>query len=317
MDQVALVLEHAFPDREVDDVTSTGPSWNDSNRTVRIGFVDGQTIYLKMATDGDGSRITCERAVIAYVSANCEVPVPTVLDSVTVGQVPYLVTAPVSGPRLLELWTDASVTERATLARQVGTALASIHAVRFEDHGHITDGDSDNLRLKTGPWTDILIDRINRMRELSPSDRFDHHFDEVIAAVEANRALLNEAPAALLHGDPAQPNCYRSEEGIGFLDWEIAHIGDPVRDIHRTRDQQINSLRTDGSEQIVTAFYDGYRAQAGGLPSRFKDRRPIYEAVRFLSKSGFFEKWVDYADEPPEELAGWVRAEMKQRLAEI
>jgi aminoglycoside phosphotransferase (APT) family kinase protein len=316
-DQIASVLENTFPGRQVDDVKSAGISWNDKNRTVRVDFVDGQTIYLKVAIDGDGSRIACERAVIAYVDGNCEVPVPTIVTSDTSGEVPHLATTPVSGRNLIDLWSGASVSERAALAQQVGTALARIHSCRFEDHGHITDGDRDDLKLETGSWTDILIDKIEYKRDLSPSDRFDHHFDDVISAVEANRELLNEAPAALLHGDPARPNCYRNEEMIGFLDWEIAHVGDPARDIHRAWDQQLNSLHADVPEQIITSFYNGYREKTGGLPDGFDDRRPVYEAVRFLSKSGFFEKWVEFLDESPEEFANWVRDEMNRRLDEI
>jgi aminoglycoside phosphotransferase (APT) family kinase protein len=316
-DQIASVLENAFPNRAVDDVRAAGISWNDNNRTVRVDFSDGQTIYLKVAIDRDESRIACERAAIAYVDANCEVLVPTIVTSDTSGEIPHLATAPVSGQSLLDLWSDASVNERAALAQQVGTALASIHSCRFEDHGHITGNDRDDLRLETGLWTDILINKIEYKRDLSPSDRFDHHFDEVMTAVEANRELLNEAPAALLHGDPARPNCYRSEEKIGFLDWEIAHIGDPVRDLHRAWDQQLNSLHADAPERIVTALYDGYRERAGGLPDGFEDRRPVYEAVRFLSKSGFFEKWMEFLDETPEELANWIREEMDRRLDEI
>ena len=311
------VLEHAFPDRTVDAVRSTGPSWNEKNRTVGLDFADGQTIFLKTATDGDGSRIARERSVIVYVNENSEVPVPTVLSSDTDEPVPYLATAAVSGRGLIRYWSDSDVTERAALARQVGTALASVHELRFENHGHVTGGDANGLELETGPWTDVLVDKIDETRMLSPSDRFEHHFDEVTAAVEANRELLNDAPAALLHGDPAQPNCFRGDDGVGFLDWEIAHVGDPVRDIHRARDQQFEPLLGDAPKQIVTAFYDGYRERAGGLPAGFEDRRPVYEAVRLLGVSGFFEKTAAFVDEPTEELAEWVRSEMNRRLDEI
>ena len=315
--RIASVLENAFPDCEVDDFGSTGPSWNEMNRTVKIDFVDGQTIYLKMATDGDGSRIARERAVLAYVGANGAVPVPTVMASNTTEQVPYLATAPMAGQSLIELWSTGDVNERAALAREVGNALASVHTLRFENHGRVLGGDEGALELETGQWTDVLVEMISEMRTIAPSDRFDHHFDAVVAAVEANRTLLDDAPAALLHGDPAQPNCYRGPAGAGFLDWEIAHVGDPVRDIHRTQDQMFDSLRSEGPERIVSAFYDGYRERAGGLPSGFEDRRPIYEAVRFLGISGFYEKMAAFVDEPPEELADWIRTEMDRRLARI
>ena len=315
--RIASALEDAFPGRGVRELESTGPSWNDSNRTVGVNFADGERIYLKIATDGDGSRIARERAVIDYVAGNCEVPVPTVLASAAEGRVPYLATAPVSGRSFLRSWSESDADERATLARQVGAALANVHALRFEEHGHVVGGSADGLELETGPWTDVLVEKIEAMRALTTSDRFDHHFDEVITAVEANRDLLDDAPAALVHGDPAQPNCFHTDDGVGFLDWEIAHIGDPARDLYRARDQQLGGFRDDAPERLVTALYDGYIESAGGLPEGFEDRRPVYEAVRFLGTSGYFEKYVDYLDESAEELAAWVRDEMDRRLAAI
>ena len=151
-------------------------------------------------------------------------------------------------------------------------------------------------------------------RSRAPSDRFDHYFDEVVSAVRANRDLLDPAPAALLHGDPAMPNCTYHDGEVALLDWEIAHVGDPVRDVHRARDQQFDSLRESGDERFVTAFYDGYRNRAGGLPEGYDERSPIYDAVRFLGTVGFFEKTAEYVDEPREEFATWVQAEMERRL---
>ena len=41
--RIESVLEDAFPDRDVDGLRSTGPPWNEQNRTVRVEFADGQT----------------------------------------------------------------------------------------------------------------------------------------------------------------------------------------------------------------------------------------------------------------------------------
>ncbi|AGB38312.1 hypothetical protein Natoc_2548 [Natronococcus occultus SP4] len=54
------------------------------------------------------------------------------------------------------------------------------------------------LELETGAWTDVLVERIAWMRELASSDRFDHHFDAVVGAVEDSRGRLDEAPAILI-----------------------------------------------------------------------------------------------------------------------
>ena len=316
-DRIASVLEDAFPGREVTDLLPTGPSWNQKNRTVDIEFADGERIYLKVATDRDSSRIARERAVLAYMGANTDVPVPDVVASDPEWSIPYLVTAPVAGPNLIELWADASTSERAGLAYQVGSALAGIHTCRFERHSQVLGGGTEGLELDTGSWTAVLGDTIAETRALAPSDRFEEHFDRVIEAIEANRDLLDEAPAVLCHGDPAAPNCFHANERIGFLDWEIAHVGDPARELHRAQDQLIDPPRAEGPEEVVAGLHEGYRERAGGLPAGFEEREAIYEAVRFLGVSGFFERWVATREESLEALAGWVEAEMDRCLAEI
>ena len=111
-DRIASVLEDTFPDREATDLLPIGPSWNEKNRTVGIEFADGTRIYLKVATDGDGSRIARERAVLAYAAANTDVPVPEVVASDPEWSIPHLVTVPVAGPNLIELWAEADTSEQ-------------------------------------------------------------------------------------------------------------------------------------------------------------------------------------------------------------
>ena len=315
--QIASVLDEAFPGREVAETNSPGPSWNEQNRTVQVVFVDGEAIYLKLAVDGDPSGVVRESAVIPYVGANYRIPVPTVLASDPEHEIPYLATAPVPAADFLSRWDDAGEAQREQFAREVGESLARVHDQRFDRHGHVVGGGAAGLELDAGPWTDVLVDTIEDLREITPDDQFDHHFDDVIAAVEDARDLLDSAPAALLHGDTAVPNCFRADERIGFLDWEIAHVGDPVRDLQYTRDQHFDSLRSSGPERLVTAFYDGYREQAGGLPEGFDDRLPVYEAVNHLGISGHVERIAEFHDEPRDELSAWIDAEMSRLLATI
>lgn len=315
-DAVAAALDDAFPGRRVDDVRTTGPSWNERNRTVRVTFEDGEAVYLKTST-GDGRALARERAVVAHVAATSDVPVPTVLASDPDGAPPYLVTAPVDGESLLGPWSERDVAGRVPLARQVGETLARVHAVRIEGHGHVVGGSAGGLDLDATPWPDVLVEMTREMRAIAPSERFDGHYDAVVAAVEANRGLLSDAPAALCHGDPAVPNCFLTGNSVGLLDWERAHGGDPARDLYRARRQQLDSMREDAPDRLVEALYDGYREVAGGLPDGFAERRPVYEAVWFLSYSGFFENWLAFRDESPAELAEWVERGMERRLAAI
>ncbi|WP_235920691.1 hypothetical protein [Natronorubrum halalkaliphilum] len=62
-DDVTSALKDAFPERGVDDIRPAGPSWNDRNQTVGVSFSDDQSAFLKVAVDGDASRITRECAV--------------------------------------------------------------------------------------------------------------------------------------------------------------------------------------------------------------------------------------------------------------
>jgi len=97
----------------------------------------------------------------------------------------------------------------------------------------------------------VLRATIERTREIGTSERLADHYDAVFDCVEANRDRLGGAPAALLHGDVAKPNLFVTDDGgvgvdaesrtdtgpdgITPIDWELAHVGDPARDLVRAR----------------------------------------------------------------------------------
>lgn len=311
---VRAALTGAFAEREIVEVAPAGPSWNDLNETVSVNFADGESVFLKIAADGDGSRVRRERAVIDYVGTHCGVRVPDIVASDASNDPPYLATAPMRERSLASQWPELRRPERTTALRQIGAALADVHSREFDRHAHIVGSDSDGLVLDAGSWTTILAERIDAMREIASSDRFERYFDEVIDAVEANRERLDLAPPTLVHGDPAMPNIFRGETTLGFVDWEIAHVGDPARELHRARDQLLESDDLEADEQFVTALYDGYRQRAGSLPTGIDDRSPIYEAVRYLGTVGFFDKVAEFSDEPTRDVATRVEAEMNERL---
>ncbi|MFB6086986.1 MAG: phosphotransferase family protein [Haloarculaceae archaeon] len=313
-DAVGRALDDAFQGRTVADVGETGPSWNDRNRTVEVRFDGGESAFLKVAVDGDGSRVAREAAVIEYAAAHCDIEVPTVLDSDADGPVPYLATAPIAGRDFHVPWRDWTTEERAAGIRRVGAALAAVHAETFERPGDVVGGDASALALETGSWTDVLAERIAAKREIASSERFDHYFDEVIEAVRANRERLDRAPATLVHGDPAMPNVFLCDDALGFVDWELAHVGDPVWDVHVARSQLLEARDLDAEERFVAALRDGYRDRADSLPDGYDERLPVYEAVDLLLVAGFFEKMVEWQDKPTERYAAWLDAEMRRRL---
>lgn len=315
--QTEAALRHAFPDRSVAEVGSTGPSWNDLNRTVELTFADGETVYLKISTTGDGERIARERALLDYVGANVDVPVPTVTATEPDFEVPYLATPAVEGESLIRRWGRGDTAERRDLVTAIGRTFATLHAERFDRHGRILGGDADGLERETGSWIDVLVGQIEQKRRIAPGERFPDCFDRVIDAVESNREVLDGAPAALLHGDPAHPNGFLVNGRVGLLDWEIAHVGDPARELHRMRTQLLESQYFDVADELETVLFDAYRETAGSLPDGFEKRREIYEAVGYLGKAGFFSKWAPDDERPNDEIADAVAAELERRLAVI
>lgn len=136
----------------------------------------------------------------------------------------------------------------------------------------------------------------------------------MVAAVRANADALDRAPAALVHGDPAMPNVFRSETGIGLIDWELAHVGDPARELHRVEDRLTDADDVADGDRLVTAFREGYRRRAGALPDGHAARAPVYDAVRLLGTAGFFDKHVEHVDASPAEAADRFEREMERRL---
>lgn len=340
---IPRALDAAFPGRTPDRLTGVGPSWNGSNETVGVTFADGGRAFLKVALTDDGSRIARERAVLRYVDAHGPVPVPEVLAADPDGNPAYLATAPARGRGFLGVYEAASDDERERLLRRVGGALAALHADRFARHGEIAgagtetgtaadgdgagsdtaegdaSGDGDpptGLSIEFAPWTDVLLATIERTREIGTSERLADHYDAVIDCVRANRDLLDGTPAALLHGDVTKPNLFVTADraGVSPIDWELSHVGDPARDLVRAEDQLLNGFDSTGPERFAAALREGYRERAGGLPAGFERRRPVYEAVRMLGRSGFIDQWATYLDEPVGDLIERADEELRARL---
>jgi aminoglycoside phosphotransferase (APT) family kinase protein len=322
---VTTALGAAFPGRSVERLTGVGPSWNGANDTVGVVFADGGRAFCKVALDGDGTRIARESSVIRYVDAERPIGVPEVLAADPDADAPYLLTAPAPGREVLDAWEalgEERPNDRESLLRRVGAALATLHAERFDAHGEIVGSDADGgLALDRAPWPDVLLRTVERTREIGTSERLADHYDAVIDCVESNRDRLRDAPAALLHGDVAMPNLFVAEgdgpEGITPIDWELAHVGDPVRDLVRAEDQLLNGFDYRGPERYARAFRAGYVERAGRLPDGFAARRPVYEVVRMLGRSGFLDQWTTYLDEPMADLVERAEAELRARLEAV
>lgn len=103
---------------------------------------------------------------------------------------------------------------RAQLAERCGEALAAIHRIPLESVPGLRGGD-----------------QLQQLRELLDSLGEPHPaFELAFRWLGANRP--EPSPQTVVHGDFRNGNLIIGSEGIrAVLDWELAHIGDPLEDL--------------------------------------------------------------------------------------
>jgi aminoglycoside phosphotransferase (APT) family kinase protein len=194
----------------------------------------GERLELVMRRDMGGVLTTqtlsrdAEFAVIAAAHA-AGVPVPKpYFEPTTIGGKPAFFMQRVSGEAVGRrvVGDPALARARERLPEQLATALAAIHGIDYRATG------LDRRLHGPGPGQSAVVAEIERLyRELDS-------VDEAHPAIElALRWLtLNEPPPererTLVHGDFRIGNLMVGADGlVAILDWEFAHIGDPIEDV--------------------------------------------------------------------------------------
>jgi aminoglycoside phosphotransferase (APT) family kinase protein len=127
-------------------------------------------------------------------------------------------------PRRL-LRDEAYARAREGMVGELGAILARIHAVDF-----------DRRRLRglerpkpgRSPAEDQLATSLAAVRELAP----EPHPILELAARWLERRLPRDQRQTLVHGDYRVGNVMFDTKGVvAILDWELAHVGDPVEDL--------------------------------------------------------------------------------------
>ena len=204
-----------------------------SQETYRIEFeADGERRLLAMrrAAGGTAAEPNPERpgldteAALMQIAAAAGVPEPEIVhvltesDGLGPGFIMQWLEGETLGSRVLRAPELDDVRPR--LARECGRILARIHAIDLAATG--LDG-----RLQTVP-TDAFV---TRMWEEYQAMDTPHPMIDFTA-----RWLLDHTPPAaehrLVHNDFRNGNLMITPDGVAaVLDWEVAHIGDPVRDL--------------------------------------------------------------------------------------
>lgn len=144
---------------------------------------------------------------------------------------------------------------RTTLAAECGTQLARIHAIDLSDS-----------RLKDALPKQKPAELIEQSYLIYQSLAVPMPMIEFTANWLRNN-IPSESRSCLVHGDFRNGNLMINANGLNaVLDWELAHIGDPVRDLGWLC---VNSWRFGQADKVVGGFgeidelLDAYRAESG------------------------------------------------------
>ena len=161
---------------------------------------------------------------------------------------------------------------RPRLAQQCGEILARIHAIELE-----TSGLLEKLTIRTPE--DLVCQTWERYKRFNtPQPMIDY----------AARWLLEHLPVrhdvTLVHNDFRNGNLMVDSTGIvGVLDWELAHVGDPMHDVGWLC---TNSWRF-GRANLTVGGFGNYEDLASGYES-ISGRKLDREHVRFWEVYGSF-----------------------------
>lgn len=177
----------------------------------------------------------------------------TSADGLGVGYVMDRMDGETLAPRILR--DDAYAEMRPKLAFQCGQAAAQIHDVPLEKVEFLAE------MTPQDHWDNTWEAYEKFFLEWSPSPVFDYGFRWL------KERIPERGRVTLVHGDFRNGNLIYGPDGLrGVLDWEIAHIGDPMEDLAWIC---VNSWRFGNIDKPVGGFgtreqlFEGYEAASG------------------------------------------------------
>lgn len=252
----ALLTAHGMPGR-VEHLRAL--SGGASRETWSLDLVAGDTTHPlilqrnRAGTSGGGPGMAEEAELIRAAQA-LGVPVPTVVaaDPGPALGAPCMLMARLEGETIARklLRDDAWSAARSVLVSQAGEALAAIHRI----------DPAVAPALRASDQLDEMILLLERAGQPLPA------FELAMRWLAANRPPSPRQ--AVVHGDFRLGNLMVAEKGLaGVLDWELAHLGDPIEDLgwYCVRAWRFGSALPAGGmgtrEELVAAY-----GAAGGGP---------------------------------------------------
>lgn len=181
---------------------------------------DGEPLILQRQRAGDTRDMEVEASVLRAAEVG-GVPVPRLVSSGRLdGGARYMVQSWVDGETIARkiLRDDVFATAREVLVGQFATALAAVHSIPVDDVPGLATTD------QMTQYRQSLDDLNEQLYQSHPT------FELAFRWLEKNRPA--SARRTVVHGDFRLGNVMVGPEGLrAVLDWELAHIGDPMEDL--------------------------------------------------------------------------------------
>ncbi len=180
---------------------------------------DGRRLVLRMDPPGAASGGLAREADLLRGATAVGVPVPNVVgrgDGTDAIGAPYIVMDHVDGETIARriLREDEYAAARPMMARQCGEILAKIHTIAIDDVPGLPD--DDPLEKYAAAYA--------MFNEPHPT------FDLALKFLRERRPSTTRR--TVVHGDFRNGNLIVGPEGVrSVLDWELAHVGDPIEDL--------------------------------------------------------------------------------------
>lgn len=242
-----------------------------ASRETWMFSADGQRYVMQRVRPGHPGGLGFEPQVLLQAQV-AGVPVPQMVFDGSASDVlerPFMIVRAVEGETIARkiLRDDEFSHARTVLASQLGAAAARTHMVKEEDVPGL-------------PGPDQLIMYRNVMDELGEPHPV---FEIAFRWLEQNRP--SQDLRTLVHGDLRLGNIMVDSSGLtAVLDWELAHIGDPMEDLGWLC---VRAWRFGGSNPVAgigsyEELFDAYESVSG--------IRPQLDAVRWWEVLGTL-KW--------------------------
>lgn len=216
-DDLAAALAEVLAVRDVSELTRLSGGASRETWSFRA---DGRPLIVQRQRSGDTRDMSVEAAVVraAFESG---VPVPELVAS---GSGPigshYMILTRIDGETIARkiLRDERFAAARTVLVPQLASALATLHSI-------------DPEGISGLPATDQVLQYRQTLDALNDSLGQAHPaFELAFRWLEKNRPA--ETRRCLVHGDFRLGNVMVGEEGLrAVLDWELAHVGDPMEDL--------------------------------------------------------------------------------------